>query len=92
MFIVTWEGEPPERKSEWIRILREVLEAASGSYEVHFRRAPGGWRFSLTLRSDLGASGTGVIANTLEGVRFNLHYMLWERGLPVDPEWDVTQE
>jgi len=92
MFIVSWEGEPPSDRSEWIRVLREVLLTAAGSYRVRFFQTPAGWRFEADPRTDLGPPHQGEITNTAESVRFNLQYLLAERGMPMDPGWDPTQD
>ena len=37
MFIVKWDGPPPEDKPEWIEILRDALASELGSYRVVFQ-------------------------------------------------------
>lgn len=88
-FIVSWESEPPENRLEWISVVRDVVDSSAGSYRIRFWQEPKGWRFDLEQRLDLGEPATDVIVNTSEAVRFNLHYVLWERGFPIDPDWKV---
>lgn len=86
MFIVSWEDDPPDDRDDWIRLAREVLAGASGSFVVRFSRVAAGWSFDLAVRTDLGEQPEGVLANTLEGVRFNLRHALKKSGKPLAPE------
>lgn len=90
MFIVTWEAEPPGDKLQWIGVLREVFASAAGSYRIRFWKTENGWRFDLDPRLDLGLTDPEQITNTDEAVRFNLQYLLREKGLPMDPEGDSS--
>jgi hypothetical protein len=87
VFIVAWDGKPPDDKTEWIGILREVLASELGSYRVLFRRDALGWRFALEWRPDPLFEGEDLIANTPESVAYNIYASLAGRGKPVDPGW-----
>lgn len=86
MFIVCWEDAPPEGREEWIRQLRQVLAGATGSFLVRFSRGADGWRIDLESRPDLGEQAEGVIANSVEGVRFNLRHALSRLGAQLAPD------
>lgn len=86
MFILHWDGEPPTDREEWIEIMREVFRSASGSYRIRFRPGPGGWRFELEWREDLGPRGEGVVARSPESMRSALHNALTSRGKRLDAD------
>ena len=85
MFIVAWEGTPPPDKTDWIRVLREVLAGELGSYRVAFKKGERGWRFTLEWRE--GEPAGDVIANSPESVAYNIYANLAGSGKPVDPTW-----
>jgi hypothetical protein len=87
VFIVAWDGRPPDDKAEWIRILRDVLASELGSYRVVFRKDTHGWRFSLEWREDPLARDDELISNTPESVAYNIYVSLAGGGKPVDPGW-----
>ena len=87
MFIVAWEGTPPQDKDEWTAILREVLAGELGSYRVVFRHAPRGWRFELEWRDDGRTQGAEVVANSPDSVGYNIYVNLAGSGKPLDPGW-----
>lgn len=91
MFIVAWEGKPPQDKDEWTAILREVLAAELGSYRVVFRRAPRGWRFELEWRDDGRAGDAELVANSPASVGYNIYVNLAGSGKPLDPGWRPPQ-
>lgn len=88
MFIVKWDGPPPEDKPEWIEILRDALASELGSYRVVFQ--PGeqeGWRFTLEWRPDDQLRDDGLIANSPESVAFNVYQGLIDARKPLEPGW-----
>jgi len=87
MFIVAWEGTPPSDKAEWIAVLRQVLAGELGSYRVVFQRHEQGWRFSLEWRRGEPAEDEAVIANSPEGVAYNIYFNLVGNGKPMDATW-----
>ena len=87
MFIVAWEGTPPQDKAEWTEILREVLAGELGSYRVLFRHAAGGWRFELEWRDDGRSGDVEVVANSPDSVGYNIYVNLAGSGKPLDPGW-----
>jgi hypothetical protein len=87
VFIVAWDGEPPDDKAEWTGILREVLASEPGSYRILFRKEAGGWRFTLDWRQDPRFEGEDVVANTPESVAYNVYVTLAGGGKPLDPGW-----
>ena len=87
MFIVAWEGAPPQDKAEWTEILREVLAGELGSYRVVFHRAARGWRFELEWRDDGRTGDTEVVANSPDSVGYNIYVNLAGNGKPLDPGW-----
>lgn len=87
MFMVRWDGDPPADRAEWMKVMRPVFEGAAGAYHVRFYPGQGGWRFDLEWRPDPQPQ-SGMLANTPEAVRFNLHLVLVEQGMPVDPHWE----
>jgi hypothetical protein len=86
VFIVAWDGGPPADKTEWLRVLRDVLATELGSYRVVFRRHPGGWRFTLEWREG-EAPEEAVVSNTPESVAYNIYVHLAGEGKAVDPGW-----
>ena len=86
MFIVGWEGGPPEDKGEWIAVLRETLASEVGSYRIVFTRARQGWRFTLDWRRDEPGE-EGLVANSPQSVAYNVYVGLAEAGKPVDATW-----
>jgi hypothetical protein len=87
MFIVAWEGTPPQDKDEWTAILREVLAGELGSYRVVFRRAPRGWRFELEWRDERRAGDAELVANSPASVGYNIYVNLAGSGKPLDAGW-----
>jgi hypothetical protein len=87
MFIVRWDGDPPQDRQEWVQIVREVLLGASGSYTIRFYPSEAGWKFELDWREDLGTVDQDMVANTPGSVKFNLHETLKQKGKPVAPDW-----
>jgi hypothetical protein len=87
VFIVAWDGAPPDDKAAWIQILREVLAAELGSYRIVFKKLAGGWRFSLEWREDPSLQTDDLIANSPESVAYNIYVNLASGGKPVDPGW-----
>ena len=87
MFIVAWEGDPPEDSAEWIDILRQVFAGTSGSYRVRFRPGRAGWRFTIECRDEPDREGLDAVANSPETIRFTLVQALLEEAKPVDPHW-----
>ncbi len=89
MFMVSWEGQAPADKAEWIAVLREVFAGELGAYLVRFQRAKNGWRFALEWRPDEHLSDEELVANDPESVAFNLQQVLLEQGKPLDPDWKL---
>jgi hypothetical protein len=87
MFIVKWEGVPPEDKPEWIQVLRETLASELGSYRVVFEPGQEGWRFSLEWRPDDQLHEDGLIANSPDSVAFNIYQAMLDAGKPMEPGW-----
>lgn len=87
MFIVAWEGTPPQDKHEWTEILREVLAGELGSYRVVFRKASRGWRFELEWRDDGRTGDAELVANSPDSVGYNIYVNLAGGGKPLDPGW-----
>jgi len=87
VFIVAWHGAPPDDKTAWVQILREVLAAELGSYRIVFEKVERGWRFSLEWREDPSVQADDLIANTPESVAYNIYVNLAGGGKPVDPGW-----
>jgi hypothetical protein len=87
MFIVKWEGLPPEDKREWIDILRDTLASEFGSYRVVFQPGQGGWRFTLEWRPDDRPTDDGLIANSPDSVAFNIYQAMIDAGKPLEPGW-----
>lgn len=86
MFIVGWDSPPPPDRAEWIELLRDVLAGELGSYRVVFRESAGGWRFRLEWKEEAQAQDD-VIANSPEGVAYNIFATLADHGKPVDSTW-----
>jgi hypothetical protein len=87
MLTVAWDGTPPSDKAEWVWILRDVLAGEVGAYRVVFRRARGGWRFTLEFREDERSRDEALVANSPESVAYNIYASLADGGKPVDPTW-----
>jgi hypothetical protein len=87
MFIVKWEGDPPEDKPEWIQILRDTLSSELGSYRVVFEPGHEGWRFALEWRPDEQIHDDGLIANSPDSVAFNIYQALLDAGKPLEAGW-----
>ena len=85
MFIVGWEGRPPEDKEEWIAVLCQTLAAELGSYRIVFTRAGEGWRFTLEWHEEERTLEEGLVANSPESVAYNVYAGLAEAGKPVEP-------
>jgi hypothetical protein len=87
MFIVRWDGPPPEDKPDWIEILRDALASELGSYRVLFQRGSEGWRFTLEWRPDDQPHDEALIANSPDSVAFNIYQGLIDAGKPLEPGW-----
>jgi len=87
MFIVRWNGSPPQDKREWIEVLRDALASELGSYRILFQPGPAGWRFRLEWRPDDQLRDDGLIANSPDSVAFNIYQGLIDAGKPLEPGW-----
>ena len=87
MFIVKWEGAPPEDKLAWIEVLRDTLASELGSYRVVFQQGRKGWHFNLEWRPDDQLHEDGLIANSPDSVAFNVYQGLIDAGKPLEPGW-----
>ena len=87
MFIVGWQGSPPQDKKEWIEILTDVLVGCTGAYRIRFYPGAKGWKFECECREDLGFQGEEVVGNSPDSIRFNIYHALTTHGKPLDPSW-----